>query len=147
MSEQRLLRSVQRLSAALSRLERHTASREGVSVSQLRVLLSLSRDEAHARMRISDLAEEQGLAVSTMTRNVMVLEKKGWVSRHVGDHDRRVVFIQLTEPGRQLAQSLESATRTELFRAFRAFHPSDRVERAVALDRVAAALEGLEQAT
>jgi DNA-binding MarR family transcriptional regulator len=143
--DQRLLRSVQRLSAVLGRLERQTAARYDISVSQLRVLLTLAERGGAEGLRITDLAEDQGLAVSTMTRNLILLEKKGWVSRATGASDRRVVQVGLTPVGDHQARTLLGTTVGQFNRAFAAFHPSDRVERAVALDRVAAALEAIDR--
>jgi len=141
MNQDRLLRSVQRLSSVLYRMERQTAARQGVSVSQMRVLVCLGRDEASAGMRLSDLADDQGLALSTMTRNVALLEQKGLVRREPGCDDRRVVTVLLTESGRALSSSLRENSVSRFSSAFSRFHPSDRVERAVAMDRVAQALE------
>ena len=95
-------------------------------------------------MRISDLAEDQGLAVSTMTWNLKLLEDKGWVRRVPGADDRRTVKVELTNGGREVAAKLSNTNVARFSHAFREFHPSDRVERAVALDRVAAALEKTE---
>jgi len=134
------LRSVQRLASALTKLERQAAAAAGVSVSQMRILLSL--EQAGRNLRISDLADDQGLAVSTMTRNLKLIEgEKGWVRRVPGVVDKRTVEIELTDVGREVAASLSDTNVAQFSRAFREFHPSDRVERAVALDRVAAALE------
>lgn len=141
MSQDRLLRSVQRLSSVLSRLERQTAARQGVSVSQMRVLVCLGQEEAASGMSLSDLADDQGLALSTMTRNISLLEQKGWVRREPGREDRRIVTVSLTESGRVLAASLRENSVSRFSSAFSSFHPSDRVERAVAMDRVAQALE------
>ena len=140
MSDERLLRSVQRLASALSKMERQAAAENGVSVSQMRVLLALGT-ETDGGVRISDLAEDQGLAVSTMTRNLAGLERKGWVERRPGESDRRTVFVYLTDNGRLVAGTLGETNVARFGRAFGTFHPSDRVERAVALDRVAAAIE------
>ncbi len=143
--DQRLLRSVQRLSAVLGRLERQTAARYDISVSQLRVLLTLAERGGAEGLRVTDLAADQGLAVSTMTRNLAHLEKKGWVGRAVAAADRRVVHVRLTEEGTAQARILLGTTVGVFNRAFAAFHPTDRVERAVALDRVAAALEAIDR--
>ena len=132
-------RSVQRLASALTKLERQAAAAAGVSVSQMRILLSL--EQAGRNLRISELADEQGLAVSTMTRNLKLLEKKEWVRRLQGSTDKRTVEVALTECGTKISVSLSDTNVAQFSRAFREFHPSDRVERAVALDRVAAALE------
>jgi len=140
MSDRRLVQSVQRLATALSRLERQTAAEHDVSVSQLRVLMHLAQGE-NSGVRISDLAQEQGLAVSTMTRNLGLLEKKGLITRIAGAQDKRTVVARLTDAGLARSRLLKTTTVGLFGKAFHAFHPSDRVERAVALDRVAAALE------
>lgn len=140
MSEEKLLRSVQRLAGALGRLERQAAAKGGVTVSQLRVLSYLA-ERFPATVRVSDLADDQGLAVSTMTRNLAVLERKAWVIRLPGSADKRTVHVTLSDAGRAMATRLQDATITNFARAFQAFHPTDRVERAAALDRVAAALD------
>ena len=145
MNQERLLRSVQRLSSVLSRLERQTAAASGVSVSQMRLLVYLEQSAEKGGGRLSDLAEDQGLALSTMTRNVTLLEEKGWVQRVTREDDRRVVTVSLTESGRQLAASLHGNSVARFAGAFRSFHPSDRVERAVAVDRVAEALERVDE--
>ncbi|MBI3180397.1 MAG: winged helix-turn-helix transcriptional regulator [Deltaproteobacteria bacterium] len=143
MSEERLLRSVRRLSAALSRLERQAAASRGVSVSQMRILMAL-HPVGDGGVRVSDMAGDQGLAISTMTRNFALLERQGLVQRADDDADGRAVRVVLTEAGRALAQALNETTVAKFARAFRVFHPSDRIERAVALDRVAAALEQID---
>ena len=140
MSENRLLRSVQRLSNALGKFERVTAAEHGVSVSQLRCLLYLEAAGADGA-RVSDVAADQGLAVSTMTRNLALLERKGWLARESDPRDRRIVRVRLTSTGQQVSRHLGRATQNRFAMAFRSFHPTDRVERAVALDRVATALE------
>jgi MarR family transcriptional regulator, 2-MHQ and catechol-resistance regulon repressor len=144
-NDQRLLRSVQRLSAVLGKLERQTAASYEISVSQLRVLLDLAERDAAENVRVSDLADDQGLAVSTMTRNLLLLEKQGWVARVQDTQDRRVIQVRLTDAGATRARELQSTTVGQMSRAFAAFHPTDRVERAVALDRVAAALEAIDR--
>lgn len=146
MSDTRLLRSVQRLASALGKLERQTAARAGVTVSQMRVLLHL--DQAGTQpVRIGTLAEDQGLAISTMTRNIALLERRAWVRRESGAADRRTVHVVLTDAGREKAASLQNTTLSRFQRAFHTFHPTDRVERAVALDRVAEALESHDVGT
>jgi len=63
------------------------------------------------------------------------------VRRISGADDRRTVRVLLTDSGRDKAVELQDTTLSRFQRAFHAFHPTDRVERAVALDRVAEALE------
>lgn len=142
MNESRFARSLWRMSCVLQRLERRAAADQQVTPSQLRLLLSLGRSENGRR--VSDLAQEQGLDVSTMTRNLAQLEKRGWLTREPGKEDRRTTEVLLTAQGRQRAEALRQVIRRLCQRAFLSFHPSDRAERVVALDRVATALEKLE---
>lgn len=168
MSEQRLLRSIDRFADVLLRMERNNAASVGVSVSQMRILLRLidarkaaqhearlSSQEYNANhggngsnglngfsgLRISDLAQSQGLAVSTMTRNLSGLERKGWIRRQKCSSDGRAVNITLSDEGATVASQLSDERSRCMGTAFKSFHPSDRLERAVAMERIAAALE------
>ncbi|MCK5689106.1 MarR family transcriptional regulator [Myxococcota bacterium] len=145
MEDSRLLQSVQRLAGALSRMERQAAIDGGVSVPQLRVLLSLGSAGMDGDIRISDLAMQQGVAVSTMTRNLALLERKGWILRIQGSVDRRTVSVRLTEEGRLVSTRLQGTSVGRFSKAFDAFEPSDRAVQAKTLDGVAAALEKAEK--
>ncbi len=136
---QRLLQSVQRLGLAFGRIERLVATAHEVTVAQLRVVMALAERDGGAN--VGELADEQGVAISTMTRNLIVLERQGQVTRTQDGSDGRAVRVQLTDAGRALAARLRQATLNRLGQAFQAFHPTDRLERAAALDRVAVALE------
>jgi DNA-binding MarR family transcriptional regulator len=141
MSETRLVAALERLAKSLSHLDREVAARHDVSVAQLQSLLALAgRGQG---VRVSELAGAQHVAPSTMTRNLHGLERRGLVERSPGADDGRTVAVSLTEAGRALTAMLRRSKDELLFSAFGPFHPSDRVERAVALDRVAAALEDM----
>lgn len=138
-SQHKLVLAVERCAGVLARFERRLAGEHNVSVSQMRLLKYLLTQPKG--VRISDLARDQGLALSTITRNMILLEKSGWLNRTTGTLDGREVTIELSERGKQLAAVLTTSTNELLVKAFAGFHPSDRIERAVALERVAAALE------
>jgi len=140
MADLRLIRAVRRISTVLARIERQLAAHDGVSVSQLRILMRLVQEEERG-MRVSELAEDQGLAISTMTRNLALLEKRRWLTRSSGSNDKRTVVVTLTEEGRRHANALEARSNAVFQRAFQPFHRSAALERAVALQRVASALE------
>lgn len=139
MSQQRLHNALRRLGDALHKAERLNAVDNALSVSQLRVLSQLG--EADEALTVTELAQKQCLALSTMTRNVDVLIRRGWVSKVTGTADKRTVNITLTENGQSLREKIEATNLALLNRAFRNVHPSERVERAAALNRVAASLE------
>lgn len=139
MSDDRLIRSLERLAKILARLERQVANDEQISLAQLRILVQLGADGSG--LHVSDLAAAQGVALSTMTRNLAQVEKLGWVQRAEAPEDRRCVQITLTSEGAERARGIRQRQVAAYAQALQSFHPSDRVERAVALDRVAAALE------
>lgn len=139
MRSERLVDSLRRLATALGRAERVMAQAQDVSVSQWRLLTAMLARPGG--VQVSTLAQEQGLMVSTMTRNLQKLEARGWLRRDTGAKDRRTITVTLTPLGAERAQALRQATDALYRRAFADFHPTDRIERAVALDRVAAALE------
>ena len=70
----------------------------GVSVSQCYILEVLNADGA---LTMNKLAERMHLSISTVTRVVDQLLKKGFVNREEGLEDRRVRLIQLTEAGKE----------------------------------------------
>ncbi len=54
-----------------------------------------------AEERMSVLADDLHITVGSLTTAVNGLVKKGYVQRRRGEQDRRVVFVSLTEKGRQ----------------------------------------------
>lgn len=77
----------------------------GLTFAQLSVLACLKR---HGPMRMSDLSAKMGLTNSTTSVMVDRLVKSGLVSRTHGEHDRRVVFVGLSESCENLACDIES---------------------------------------
>lgn len=65
-----------------------------------RVLASLLRLDGQ---RMTHLAEYTSIDISTLSRLVAGMEKKGLVSREPGRKDKRSVHVTLQEPGRDLA--------------------------------------------
>lgn len=93
----------QRLVRALNLLEREQVCCGDVTVQQC-FTLCLLRQEGSKTMQ--QMAEALGLAVSTLTRNVDVLERRGQVVRERGAEDARVVRVSLTAEGAALAGKL-----------------------------------------
>lgn len=84
-----------------------------MSLPELMVLVDL-RDGHPRGMRIQDLADAVGLDQSSMSRLVTRLEKKGLTARVSCDYDRRGVYCQLTELGRDRAAQAEASCRQGL---------------------------------
>ncbi len=75
----------------------------GVTVSQCYTLLAFDGKE---RLTMNELSNELGLSSSTMTRNVDVLIRSGYLERVRDNVDRRLVFVRLTESGKELMANL-----------------------------------------
>ena len=89
--------------AACAALERELGERHGLGVSDFEVLARLAEAEAGAEhmFRAQDLADSVHLSQSALSRLVDRLVRHGLVSRCACDFDRRGVYVQLTEAGRQ----------------------------------------------
>lgn len=79
-----------------------------LTTQQISVLGSLG----HGARRMSDLAEEHGVRLPTMTVQVNRLEREGLVSRHADAADARRVLVRMTPLGRgRLRTARETGTR------------------------------------
>ncbi len=98
------------VSELLSLLARERAShlprwcRQDISMTSLHVLMAL---EAHGPLAMSRLAEMLEVAVSNATGIVSRMEERGLVRRTHDEADRRVVFVTVTEHGRQVLEDRE----------------------------------------
>ena len=61
--------------------------------------------DTRSRM-MRELAEYMLLAVNTVTTTVDNLERKGFVRRQRSEEDRRVVYVELTEAGREAYRAM-----------------------------------------
>ncbi len=73
----------------------------GISVSQCYILETL---HTHGALTVGDLANKMYLSISTVTRVVDQLVKKGYVLREEDAKDRRVHLSKLTEAGETIYQ-------------------------------------------
>ena len=92
-------------------VERALHREHALSVSEYQALAALaySDDDGHLRQQV--LADAIPLNHSSVSRLVGRLERAGLTERYLCDEDRRGVYTQLTERGRQL---LERARETYL---------------------------------
>lgn len=83
-----------------SHLERELQELHGLSLSDFETLDRLSNRDSD-KCRMQQLAADMYLSQSALSRTVARLEKAGLVSRSLCQDDRRGVFVDLTEAGRQ----------------------------------------------
>jgi DNA-binding MarR family transcriptional regulator len=64
---------------------------------------------SHAPCAINDLHRSFGHKRSTLTSILDRLEERGWVARGAHPQSRRLVLVELTETGREVAQRVSNA--------------------------------------
>ena len=96
---------VTRLRVALARLSRRLRRHEvaGLTPTQLAALATVERA---GPMRLGDLAAAEGVAPSTLTRIVSVLEDLGYVRRDADPRDARASTLAVTPKGHETLEQL-----------------------------------------
>ena len=82
----------------------------GLLQTWFEVLLRIGR-AGEARLKMCDLANEIALTTGGVTRLIDRIVEAGYVQRTPSDSDRRVLYLELTESGRDV---LKAACRTHL---------------------------------
>jgi DNA-binding MarR family transcriptional regulator len=140
--------TVEAIDDALTRLVRHgmvprtqaaIAARSGVQVERSTYLL-LRRLAERGPIRLSDLAADLGLDVSTVSRQVTRLTERRLVRRHADPLDGRAGQLELSARGRDLLQRVRRGRHMWLADAVGDWSETDRVRLAQLLDRLADAL-------
>jgi MarR family transcriptional regulator, organic hydroperoxide resistance regulator len=101
--------------------ERETVCCGTVTVPQCIALQELLQSDND----VSGLTGRLGTSMSTVTRLLDGLVKKGWVDRVRDSKDRRRVLVALTDPGRKQAESLKERT-DEVVKAVLSKIPEDK---------------------
>ena len=83
-----------------SHLERELQELHGLSLSDFETLDRLITRESE-KCRMQHLAGDMYLSQSALSRTVARLEKSGLVTRTLCQDDRRGVFVELTDDGRE----------------------------------------------
>ncbi|MGW8687703.1 MarR family winged helix-turn-helix transcriptional regulator [Streptomyces sp. NPDC055817] len=104
----------ERLRAAIQQLLpelRAQGMQSQLTPSRLAALAALS---AHGPLRISDLATRMGIALSTVSRMVDLLDGFGWIERQADPQDQRATLIALNDTGQALLDSTRRQAATRL---------------------------------
>jgi DNA-binding MarR family transcriptional regulator len=126
----RLRQAIARLSR---RLRRHQQA--GLTPTQVAALYTV---EQSGPLRLSDLAAAEGIAPSTLTRLVAVLEERGYVKRYAVAGDARASKLTITPAGREVIEHIRQESTTALAGSLALLSP----EQLAALE---AALPAIEQ--
>ena len=114
----------------------------GATLQIWRVLAALREQDGQ---RMGDLSSTTSLDVSTHTRLVDNMEKKGLVARQRDPEDARAVVLNVTPAGRRLTvRILPIAERYEKV-ALQGFDPAEAEQLKAALRRLYANMDGLKK--
>jgi DNA-binding MarR family transcriptional regulator len=114
----------------------------GATLQMWRVLAALRE---HDGRRMSDLSETTSIEVSTLTRLVDNMEKKGLVARRRDAGDARVVALHVTPAGRRLTQRIIPIAERYERVALAGFTAAEADTLKAALRRLYSNMEALER--
>ena len=123
---------VTRLRVALARLSRRLRRHEmlGLTPTQLAALATV---EQAGPLRLGDLAAAEGIAPSTLTRLVAVLEELGYVRRDADPKDARASTLAITVLGHVTLERLRAENSALLAQRVMLLTPEQRIALATAL--------------
>jgi len=97
----------ERLTLVVGRLNRRLqAATGGLSHGLLSALAVLAK---HGPLRLSDLAQLEGVSAPSMTRTIAELESRGFVVRNPDPDDGRAVLVEAAEAGTAAIRSARAA--------------------------------------
>jgi DNA-binding MarR family transcriptional regulator len=103
----KLAESIEKLSHAISYLQKSTAEEAGISSLQLQFLDYLLRYQEPDRT-VSAMAREFSLTKATVSEAVKNLEAKGFIAKEMSRYDSRVHVINLTPSGKKLSDRISN---------------------------------------
>ncbi len=115
-----------------------------VSVSQYYALDAL---QAHGEMAVGALAKEMYLDISTLSRILDQLEKKGYVRRGAHPRDRRAYLVSLTKRGEQLNERMRALAIEQEANILRQISPSSRGDVVYAMKQLVEAVDSWRQSS
>lgn len=121
---------------AVPRSHERLLNRAGVDIDRVEAV-ALSRISDAGSMRVTELAEQLGVACSTAGRHAANLETRGLVLRVPDDEDRRVTVVTPTREGVELIRHVREVQRELLDEALADWADEDLAALAGLLDRLA----------
>ena len=114
----------------------------GATLQMWRVLAALREKDGR---RMGDLSETTSIEVSTLTRLVDTMEKKGLVDRRRDGEDARAVLLHVTAAGRRLTQRILPIAEHYETAALAGFKAAEADKLRAALRRLYANMEALDR--
>ncbi|GAB5500378.1 MAG: hypothetical protein PsegKO_26890 [Pseudohongiellaceae bacterium] len=100
-----------RASAAIhERLDGGLSAVHGLSLQEMLMLMFLDSEPRHRLSRV-ELARRMHVSASTVTRQLVPLEKRGIVTRQPDERDARLTYAVLTDAGEELVNDARQSLR------------------------------------
>lgn len=100
---------IEKLQKEIKKSINNSLSIHNINYPQYRILKTLSKNK---KLHPSHVARELSIATPNITRQIQPLEKNNLISRIYDTNDRRLVWIQINQEGRDIAiaagQSIQS---------------------------------------
>ncbi|MES1204341.1 MAG: MarR family winged helix-turn-helix transcriptional regulator [Pseudomonadota bacterium] len=122
----------------MSRLQSAEVCCGGLTSAQFETLRSLASSTDPS---MSQLSTSLGVDLSTMSRNISVLQREGYVERARRAEDSRVVTVALTRKGANALDALQCDEKDVMGKFYNRLPAASRVTALQALELVQAALE------
>lgn len=119
----RLVKLLPRMRQEILRYESHYIIRGTVTTSQLFVMEYLSRQE---RCRMGEVVEVMKISFSAGTAMLDRLVDRKFVKRFRSEHDRRIVFVAITDKGKKIVEEIYDQKRKGLVELFTLLSPEER---------------------
>lgn len=129
---------------AISRVHERIINRAGVDIDRVEAI-ALSRITDAGSMRVTELADQLGVACSTAGRHAGNLEEGGLVSRSPDPHDKRVTVVTVSDRGVELILRLREVQRDLLAEVLSGWDDDDLESLAGLLDRLGEDLLALSE--
>src|SRR5579863_505025 len=141
--------TAQRLRVAVGRLARVLRSTEAslaadLTPTRVAVLLNTVRN---GPIRLSEVAEQEGLNPTLLSRTVATLAQDGLLTRTADESDRRSAWLDATAAGRELAERIRAERTRAVQVALAELAPADRELIEAALPALEELAQHLHQAT
>lgn len=134
----RILQSLRRIIRAVDLHSRKLSMQHHVTGPQLACLLTISDQGS---MTASSLAKEVCLSPSTIVGILDRLEQKDLVVRNRSHLDRRAVFIEISDTGRELLNSAPPSLQNKLAEVLQALPDDEQITIASSLEKIVALME------
>jgi DNA-binding MarR family transcriptional regulator len=136
--ELQILKSLRAIIRATDIYSRRLALTYHITAPQLLCMLTVTAKDA---ITVSKLAREINLSASTVVGILNRLEQKGLVTRERDTKDRRIVFVRLTDEGRNLIRNAPTPLQDSLSKALQQLSEENLAHITGALEQLVSMME------